>query len=823
MLQAMLQALRRIAARELRALARGRLSAAVGIGSLAIGLAVWASAAVLVYERSAPPPYTDPAGLTLVAARDPVGQCRQCVDHVPRETLSVWAASGTFERTAAYATQSLLLGDTTAPVRVSGALVDGDFFRVLGTVPRLGRVLEPQDQRGAADGGVVISYELWQRHFDGSPRVLGRPLRLDGRSYVVAGVMPARFDFPQRTQVWLPIDAPGPGALPPAQTVMGIARLHPAVTADVAERRLGEERVRATVAQVAVGASDRHDVPRVLPLLDRLRVSASHTSRIVGGALFVLVIACLNFGLLGAYHAGNRDREWAIRSALGAPPGAASRDMLLEIGVHALGAAAGGMLLTFWATHLLAASLAINTSTALGWRIAAVVTGTALLGAGGVAALRLPAARRASHRRSLQGDATTSSASPRARRLRNAFVGVQAAFTLAASVLAICLLLSYRALHRVDLGVDALRVLVTNVVPPTGPSPRGAPGVTPDRVSIAAVLDRAARVPGVAQSAAWRTWVLPQDRRSDRPSLETDMRIDPRQRRLVRTVMDVSPGFFGAVGIRVTRGRTFSPDAADDSHTVVVNERAASLLWPGERAVGRRLRLVDAEGTEAWFTVIGVVSDARAFESVALLKAMLAPDRPTALLYRSLTLGSPGTVSIGVRQRDGTTVNPLALWTAVRLAAPEAMVEVPVPLFEAMSSRVADVPWTRAGARLMLGLAVVAMFLVVGALYAVVCDEIRRRADDLAIRRALGANAVAVAGVVLRPVVTAVLAGLSVGGLGLVLARGPLRALLFGISAADPLVLGAVSLVVLACSALACLHPLRQTLAADPAVTLRSK
>ena len=818
----MLQFLWRAATRELRALRHGSLSAVVGVGSLAVGLAVWTTAAVLLHERSAPPPYADLGRLALVAARDPAGQCEQCVDLVSRQTFGVWASSGAFERTAAYATQSLLLGDTTAPVRVSGAFVDGEFFRVLGTASHLGRVLESQDQHGTADGGVVISHELWQRQFGGSPHVLGRSLRLDGWSYVVAGVMPARFDFPQRTQVWLPIDAPGHGPVATGRSIMGIARLHRAVAADVAERRLAEARVMAELAHMATGVSDSLDAPRVVPLLERLRVSSSHVGQLLGGALLVLAIACVNFGLLGAYHAADRNRERAIRAALGAPPRAAIWDTLAEIGVHVLGAAAGGVILALWTAHLLAASLGISASAALGWRIVVVAGGTALLCAGGVAVVRMPVARRESQRRSLQSDATALSASSRARRLRNAFVAVQAAFALAALVLAICLLLSYRALHRVDLGVDAMRVLVANAVPSGRPSSVSARSAAPNRVPLDAVLERTARVPGVARSAAWRTWVLPATRRSGHPSIETDARSDRGRRRLPQTVMDVSHGFFSTVGIRVTQGRDFTPGEANDPRTIVVNERAATLLWPGEPAVGRQLRLVDADGEGAWLTVVGVVRDARAFEPLALLKAMVAPDRPTALLYRPLDLGSGGTVSVGVREREGTDVNPLALWSAIRLAAPEAVVEVPVPLFEAMSSRVADVPWTRAGSRLMLGLAAVAILLAAGALYAIASDEVRRRAYELAIRQALGAGAAAVVVVVVRPLVTLVLTGLSLGALALVLARGPLRALLYGVSAADPVILSVVALVVLACCALACVRPLRQMLAADPAVTLRS-
>jgi putative ABC transport system permease protein len=790
----------------------GRLASIVGIVSLAIGIASWSLCATLLFERSAPSAYPESERLALLGARDASGECRQCIDLIARSTVDDWRSSDALSAVAAFTSRSMIFGRFETPLRVSTALVDGDFFRVLGTTPRIGRVLDAHDQDVASDGAVVISHDLWQRQFGGDPSAVGGPLTLDGRRYVLVGVMPPRFDFPQRTQVWLPLSADETVGHFDRQ-LLAVARLHPLVISSLAETRLPASRaVSGDSAQIA----------RLVPLSERDGGSGALSVRVFGASALVLLIGLINFSMLGSYRLAEREHDLAIRVALGATRGVLLRDAAADIALQSTAAAVLAGVLGCWSLYIVAAWTQMAVVGTLQWHVVVLALASAALTGLVVLLLQAPQLNRMA-----RGSAVVRSGisqvgpSLRTRRLQGLFVATQAGLALVCSAVAVYLFMSNRALHAVDLGVDGSRVLVSAVAPPKGQDAKPeAQGLYVDDV-----LDRLLRVPGVERSAAWRVAQLGEGLPRGAPLMDTEQRVgESDRRRLPHVVMEVTADFFRTVGMTVLEGRTFStPASAGDEGEVVVNARAAALLWPDRSAVGQRLRVRDGTGQGEWRTVVGVVANARAFEPLALLKAIAAPDRPTPMLFRPLSAEATSPLTVGVRTSAEQQLRPLLYWAALKQAAPDAVVESSTSLFDAMSAQVADVRWTRDGARLMAGGAVIAIVLVMAGLYGVISDVLRARGRELAIRRALGASPRSLLFTAARPVIQWLALGLGCGVLALGLGGGALRVLLFRVSPIEPTVLLTGAILIIACGLLTCIAPLRRALLVEPAIMIREE
>ncbi len=718
------------------------------------------------------------------------------------------------------------LTNSDPPEHLYGLKVTQNMLPLLGVQPLLGRLFAPGEDQPGAEHEAILSYPLWQRHFNADPNVLGKPVTLDGESYIIVGVMPPTFKFAPfwatHTELWVP-DAFGAGIHDRGGNHLRVfARLKTGVTLQQARAEIAaitgrlERQYPATNRGVAVTPLKQNVVGNIeTPLL-----------MLLGAVGFVLLITCANVAHMLLARTSDRQKEIAVRIAIGAGRARVVAQFLTENLLLAAMGAAAGLLLAFAGTKALVAlspayiprvdMVGIDTHVVLFLLSITVLTALAF----GLA----PAMRAAAGNLSaaLKEGGRGDSDGVRRNRLRSFLVASEFALAFMLLIGAGLMIRSFSALQSVDPGFNPHNVLSMVV------SVAGTKEAEPYRRKIfyRELLEKIRGLPGVISVGGINHLPLAGDQ-WDR-GFVIEGRPQPRPGEgpgaVYRIVM---PGYFETMRLPLRRGRAIADrDEARAPAVVVINERAAHAYWPGEDPIGKRIAIGGGEqsGPPNWLTVIGVVADAKQMDWAQEPdpEVYLAALQHRDFLGESGDPIAPHMTYITLVAR--TSGNPADLASDIKRAVWSFDRNLPVSAVLTMERVVADATAQPRFEVLLLGVfAAIALLLAAVGIYGVMNYAVSRRTREIGIRMSLGASRTAVLRMVVQQAAVQALAG-SVAGLVGALLLGRLMAnMLYGVRPTDPVTFGAVAMVLALAALFATYVPARKASRIEPMVALRNE
>ena len=789
------------------------------VAVLTLALGIGANTAIFSVVNAAllrPLPYPDAQRIVrLYATRD--GE-RSTVS--PPDFTDWRAQTDAFQYAAAMNSSSdFTLTGTTSPERVAGAQVTADFFSVLQTPPAIGRGFTESDEVVGQDKVAILSYPLWQQRYGARPDIVGQSIELDGVRHTVVGVMPRGFAYPQEARLWTPLAFTTEDLTTQrgAHYLDVVARLRPGVTLEQ-----GQAALQAVAARLAAQypRTNKTWSATAVPMRDALVGDVRPALFMLLGAVgLVLLIACVNVANLLLARSMTREREIAIRTALGSGRSAIVRGILVESMLLAVLGGAAGLLVASWATSALVklqpdvlralGNISID-GTVLAFTMAlALLTGLVF---GLLPALQASGIADVSSR--LRDSSRSTTGGREWWRARGVLVGVEMALAVMLLVGAGLLMRSFARLVQTDPGFRTEQILTFNLSLPDARYPK------PEQSEqfFQALLPQVRALPGVEAASA--IFGMPLTDFSYQISIhELDGRVlpsDEADQLPSPQIRIVASDYFKVLGIPVLRGRPIADvDNATAPRAVVVNETAARLYWPGKDALGRELTVGTSFGLgrgRAGGTVVGVVADTRDFGPGEATK-------PEIFLSHSQI---PVTfMSVAVRT---ASPNSEALLGAIRARLRD--IDPNIPIYQA---RTIDQLMGESVAKprfymLLLGaFALCALVLAAIGIYGVMSNVVGQRTHEIGVRMALGARGSQVLREVvargMRPAVVGLVAGLA-GALAL---TSVLSKLLYGVSATDPVTFVGVAVVLATVALLANWVPARRAARVDPAIALRSE
>jgi putative ABC transport system permease protein len=783
----------------------------VAVVTLALGIG--ANTAIFSVVQTVllrPLPFPEPERLVVLATTGVGATYRAGVAYPDYVDWRTRAQS--FEDTACFLNTNFNLIGVEPPVGVPGRRVSWNFFPMLGVKPQLGRLFTEADDKAGAVPTALISHSLWREKFGGDPAVIGKTIHLGGDPFEVIGVLPPGFELLRRDDIFVPLGL----WFTPDHNLLKRSNQFPLYALGRLKRGVTEQQVRAELAAVAAQLAREYpttnsnrsatadgladlQVENVRPVLLLL----------LGAVGCVLLIACVNVANLMLVRAAGRERELAVRLALGAGRWRIVRQLLTEsLLIAALGGAAG-LLLGAWGISSLTAlvppelmpldQVRLNQTVLLFTLLVSVVTGLlfGLLPAFHAARTNLNAALKEG------GRSVAGAAWERARKgLLVAEVGLALVLLVGAGLM----LRTLHQLTRVNLGFNAENLLTVQFALP-GRVYNIERRLTFFRESRA----RIEALPGV-RSAAF-AMSLPIDGANwGSPFILAEKAVPQPKDLPYAAFIPISANYFEAMGIRLLAGRAFTEAEMTDTPPVaVINELLARNLWPGENPVGKRLRQGNAESQMAWREVVGVVADVK-LNGVVL-------EGPLQIF---LPLAQRNSSNVGLVVR--TAGDPLALASTVERTIHSIDKDLPVKsrsMDQIMGNAIAR---QRLTLTLLAGLALLALVLAGVGIYGVMSYAVAQRTHELGIRVALGARTTDVLRLVVGQGMRLAVAGVVIGlAAALLLAKllTSFSALLFGVKATDPATFALIALVLLAVAFVACWLPARRATKVDPLVALR--
>jgi len=795
-----------------RSLLKARSVAAVAILTLVIGIGTTTAVfTVLSALLLRPLPYREPDRLVLLwgnTVRNGVTERRGGSYPDFRD----WRTQSTsFEGMAAFWNGNTILIGQQEPERLLCEVVSANYFDILGVQPLLGRTFLPEeDQPSSSSPTVLLSYGLWQRRFGSDPAIVGKTIQLDRHSYEVIGVAPQRFrGLEDNAELWFPTMTLEPDTANDrgSRWLQVVARLKSGTTIPQAQAEL--RTISQRLAQTYPTTNDQRGVEVIG--LQREAVSAMRKPILIsfGAVLLVLLIACVNVSNLMLARAETRQREIAIRYALGATRSHTLRQGFAESAVLTLCGVGLGLAL---AKLMLQAMLALSPVQLPGYvdltlngnvlAFAAIITGTATMLVGIVPGLHF-------WRRDLSGALTNASTrtgqSAQRRNVRAGLVVTEVSLAIFLLIGAGLLLRSFQKLTALDPGFDPSSVLTVRL----NLGRESDPNIKLANRALA-LLDRIRALHGVVSASLSND--VPLDGNAGAifytPEGNTIAAEQKRPRAYRHTV---SPDFFSTLGIRLLRGRSFTAaEMSSDTKAVIVSDDVVRRYWPNEEPIGKRLKSGGPSSQNPWYEIIGVVDDVK-------YRALPRNPTPDPDLYFPLTERSQ-VFSLSIR----TTQDPTQFTQAVRHEVSNFDSSVPVYDVASMRERVGtELSTPRFASALVTAFAAIALVLAVIGTYSVMSYLVSRRTPEFGVRLALGARPTQIfAGVIGQGFALAAI-GTLLGTLAALTFQRFISSLLFGIGAANPLVILFVALLMLGSSVLACYLPARRATKVDPIVALR--
>ena len=710
----------------------------------------------------------------------------------------------TFEHLAAFTTYKGNLTGAGDPVVTTVGQVTTEFFDALGVTPVMGRTFETNDGQEGRERSLVISDQLWRIRFGSDPSIVGKPATIDGVRRTIVGVMPPGFDFPGHAAAWTPFVIKPQAGNSLLFPVLG--RLKAGITL---------EQARAAFDVVARTLPDGAPADRsawiigILPLKELLVGDIRRPLQLFAGAvLLVLLIACANVANLLLARASGRDREIAVRAAIGASRPRLIRQLLTESALLSLVGAVFGVLLARWSVPLLlslapAGRIPRTEMIGIDGSVVAFAIATAALtgiGFGLAPALRLT--RRQVSGTLLPGGRPITGGQER---FRAVLVVGQIALALVLLAAAGLMAKSFLRLRAVDPGFRADHVVRLSVELPEAGYP------TPDRLHVfhEEMLARLAAVPGIV-AAGMVNWLPLGDMHlngdfkiegADTPGFNVD-----------KTA--VSPGYFRAMDIRLLRGREFNDgDRVSSQRVAIISRTVAKAIDPSEDVLGRQVSLQTEPAPQDWLTVVGIVEDVR--QMGPSQKSHAAIYRPYLQVQQLFFLNH---ITYVVR----TASDPLGAIPSIRNVLRSVDANQPATALGLMNDLLdASTSEPEFFARLLGTFALLAVILALVGTYGVIAGTVAQRNHEIGIRMALGADRRKVVWLVIRRTLVLGAAGVAVGTAAAWLATRLLQTFLFETTPTDPATFTTVALTVFVAAVLAGMIPARRATRVDPLVALR--
>ena len=706
------------------------------------------------------------------------------------------------------------------PERVRTGVVSANYFELFGVQPLLGRTFLPEDEKLGAPPVLVLSYEYWKNDFGSDPEIVGKTFEMNDKVHTVVGVLPQVPQYPNENDVYMPTSA-----CPFRTSKMHLenrdmrmmevfGRLKPGVTAAQANADISTISEGLKTAYPKSYPENVGFASVAAPLQEELTRGARPTLLLLlAAAAFVLLIACANVANLTLSRMAKRERELAVRSALGAGRSRLLRQLLTESFLLAFAAGLLGLVLAYGSLELLTDFVGrltprareIHIDSGVLWFTLAAALGTSFL-FGTLSALF----SRANLTSSLKEGSTSAGTGRRQNRVRSALIVCQIAFSFMLLIGAGLMLRSLVKMQQVDAGIVPQRVLALRT------SFIWSKYTSDDktRVAIQQLLDRVQSEPGVLVAAISNRYPFEPEIITGGPesvsfSFQVEGRaLEPGQAPPVSTFAAVSPDYFKALGIPLKDGRLFAEtDNEKGPLVVVINEAMKRQLWPNENPIGKR---ISNDGGEHWGTIVGTVGDVREF-------GLDHPPVPEIYAPQKLNL-SPGVLIVR------TAVEPRSMAKALTRAVHDVDSQMAVSrilsLEQARYESMASPRVTASLLGIFAGLALVIATAGIGGIMALMVSQ---RVREIGIRIALGARPSSILQMVLGQGMLLAVLGIGIGIAGAVALTGLVKSLLFEVPPTDVLTFSGVGMTLLAAAALASYLPARRAAAVDPNEALRAE
>ncbi len=790
------------------------------VAVLTLGLGIGANTAIfsVIYGVLMKPlPYKDGNQLVIVQQQAPLAH----VLNVPfsvKEVQDYREQNQTLDAVVEHHSMSFTLLGGKEAQRVQTGVVSANFFDVLGVKPLLGRTFVAADEEPGSDAVLVLSYEYWRQSHGGDPGIVGRVFQMNNRPHTVVGVLPPIPQYPVEQDVYMPTTQCPTRASEQfkadrnSRMMSVFGRLKSGLPVTQAQADLTTLASNLQKQYPDSYPANRGYAASVISLQEELTRRAKPTFLILlGTAGLVLLIACANVANLTLARLMRREREMAIRSALGAGRGRLIRQLLTESTLLSLGGGALGLLLAAGGLQLLISFAARFTTRAAEIRIDGLVLLFTLLisvATGLVFGLMPAFASDQNLSGALKEGSGRSSAGLKRQRVRNFLIVAQVGVSFVLLIWAGLMLRSLIKLQQVNPGFDPERVLAMRISPNW--SKYNAPQET--RSLLLRILDRVRSEPGVLQAALGSTFPLNQLGITNGPfnrGFEIEGHPIPQGELAPQgDLRTASTDYFETVRQPLVRGRTFSEGDKDEAPLVaVINQATARHRWGDEDPIGRRISL---DRGQTWLTIVGIVGDVRQY----------GLDRdPTDEIYVPVAQAQFGN-NLLVR----TAADPMSIAKLMREDVyafdPDTAVDRVQTLEQVRSDAVASPRLTAILLAMFAGLALV---ITAAGIAGVMALSVNQRTHELGVRLALGATPGKVLGMVMRQGMSFVVLGLSVGLGGALLLGRLMSSLLFAVEATDPITFLSVALVLMAVAAAACFVPARRVTSIDPMLALRSE
>ncbi|HEX8774171.1 MAG TPA: ABC transporter permease [Pyrinomonadaceae bacterium] len=800
-----------------RVLAKHKSFTIIAVLTLALGIGANTAIFSVVNELLLRPlPYGDAERLVMLWEKNVQAGARQ--NSVSRANFRDWRAqSKSFDGMAAFSDQRLNLTGVGDPEEVAAQFATPELLRVLGVEPILGRGMTEEDARPGAPKVAVLSYGLWQRRFGGDPSVLGKAITLNGLPFTVVGVLPARFQWHIRqksgtgrpAELWSVLSMPTEGeAATRGRFLAVVARLKGGVSLEQADAEL--KTISARLEQEAPRFNMGWSVD-IVPLREQFVGNVRHGLWLLLGAVgFVLLIACANVANLLLSRAAAREKEIALRSALGAQRSRIIRQMLTESVLLSLLGSLLGLGFAWWGIKALVAisprdlvnlqGVGLNLPVLAWTLVVSLVTGI-LFGL----APALEATRLNLNDALKEGSKGADGQGTRSRRLRGALVIAEVALALMLLASAGLLVKSFIRLQKVNPGFNSENVLTMVVRLPFSKYKEDQQLVAFFRQA----TERIRALPGV-RSVGTVNFLPLYGGMGSRTIFNVEGRpVPPPGQELSTDVRVTDAGYFNAMGVPILRGRNFNDSEVNEArHVVLISEAMARQYFAGEDPIGKRIEVEMFEHPNPT-EIIGIVGDVRQENLVDKVEPTVYFPYPE-LTYPFMTL---------VIQTNG---DPAQMAPAVQRELRALDPDQPVSDVRAMNQVMADTLGRARFNTLMLGLfAGLATLLSAVGIFGVMNYSVTLRTREIGIRMALGAQPARVLLLILRQGLILTLIGIGIGLAGALALSRVMSSLLFGVDATDPATFAAIVLLLSVVSLIACYIPARRAMRVDPLIALR--
>jgi putative ABC transport system permease protein len=807
----------------MRMLLKNPVFTGVAIFTLALGIgansAIFSVINTVLFREL---PYEKPEQLVLLWGNNPRAQLASRELPTSVGNFLDWRAQNqVFEQLAAFRAWPFIVTGDNKPERIWGARVSGNLFQLLGIKPALGRDFLPEEDAAGGTPVVVISHGLWQRRFGSDPSIIGKNLTVDGKSYMMVGVappdfgfpqaagMPALLRFPEHTDLWMPLAFSDKEKVNRTTNNLAvIGRLKPSATIEQAQADMGN-----IVNQLRQQYESNKDLNVSVVSLHEQMVRQSRPTLyiLLAAVAFVLLIACANVANLLLGRAAARQREVGIRVALGANRSRLIQQLLTESLLLSVSGGLLGLLLGVWGYSVLVSlsppGLLYTKEVGIDLRVLGFTLLLSILT--GIIFGLVPALQ--TSKTDVQGvlkEGARGSTGGRSRnRFRSWLVISEVALALMLLIGAGLLINSFLRLQKTNLGFSPKNVLTMEIMLPFLPPSPYAEDEQRMANFFTSALDRIASVPGVTSAGAVTALPLSGGVQSAKFTVREHPAPAPGQEPSAQYAI-ITPDFFRTIEAPLIRGRAFNnQDTAKAAPVIIINEACARSLWPNEDAVGKHLSI----GFEQSVTreIVGVVGDTKQSDIGTPAKpAMYLPHEqsPTPLM------------TMVVR----TTSDPAALSAAVRSQISNVDKDVPVSNISTMEQIVATSVAPRSFNMVLLTIfAVVALLLAAVGIYGVMSYSVTQRTHELGLRMALGARPSDVLKLVIKQGMMLALIGVAIGLIGAFILMRMMSSLLYGIDASDPLTFGLIAGLLSLVAFAACYFPARRATKVDPMIALR--